>query len=97
MLSVLWVVKRPRTTSPFCNLSTSNSSTSDPDLTARDYSAVGGGTTNYRLFEYTIQKTLTFAVNTNLYINAYSDAAASSIQWFGGNGRTIIRAVCAYL
>ena len=78
-------------------LSTANNSESDVDFTSANYVASASGATNI-LSQVSKEKFVTVASKTPYYLNTRTTSASQqNINNRGDLGKTIVRAVCAYL
>lgn len=82
--------------SVYSTLSTANNTESDVTMTGRAYTSYGA--TIAFMHTITRERTLELSAATNYYLNSKCDNAnGSTISFYGTQGATVIRAVCAYL
>lgn len=93
--TVMVQIQRSGGVSALVSLSTTNNGATDSDLTA----GFGDNVASDRTDTITRGKTIAVAAKTTYYLNARTDASAATNLEFSGSsqGRTIIRAVSAYL
>jgi len=79
-------------------LSTANNSVSDVDFTTEIYESHTAGELNYFIIPVFVEKYLELAAKSTRYLNCKTrQSSVTQIGFRGDMGKTILRAVCAYL